>query len=112
VLREQSESKALAHLTMLSTLGAGGFGVVYEAVDTRTGGRVAVKELDRTTPEAIVRFKQEFRAIADLHHPNLVGLKELIEHNGRWLIVMELVPGTDFLSASCPCSSGSLATSS
>ena len=42
---------------MLRPLGAGGNGVVYEAVDARTGAAVAVKELDDASPGAIARFK-------------------------------------------------------
>jgi serine/threonine protein kinase len=98
MLRGAGSSEATSHrLKILEPLGTGGFGAVYEALDTRSGERVAVKELDDTSADSIARFKHEFRALADIHHPNLVGLKELIEQNGRWLIVMELVPGSDFL---------------
>jgi serine/threonine protein kinase len=81
----------------LGPLGAGGFGAVYEAVDARSGQHVALKELDDTSADSIARFKQEFRALTECHHENLVSVKELIEQDGRWLIVMELVPGVDFL---------------
>jgi serine/threonine protein kinase len=97
MLRGDGSSQATAGLNILGPLGVGGFGAVYEALDTRSGQRVAVKELDDTSADSIARFKHEFRALQDCHHPNLVGLKELIEQNGRWLIVMELVPGMDFL---------------
>jgi serine/threonine protein kinase len=92
-----SEGKSTTSLKILQPLGAGGFGAVYEALDLRSGEHVAVKELDDTSADSIARFKHEFRALADCHHENLVGLRELIEQDGRWLIVMELVPGTDFL---------------
>jgi serine/threonine protein kinase len=97
VLRGDGNNLAAARFKILGPLGAGGFGAVYEAVDARTGQRVAVKQLDDTSAESIARFKHEFRALADCHHEHLVGLKELIEQNGSWLIVMELVPGMDFL---------------
>ncbi|MET0343018.1 MAG: protein kinase, partial [Polyangiales bacterium] len=82
---------------MLRPLGRGSYGAVFEAVDPDTGQHVAVKELSRASGDHIARFKHEFRALADCHHPNLVGLKQLIEDDGRWLIVMELVPGSDFI---------------
>jgi len=78
-------------------LGEGGMGIVYEAIDRENGARVALKTLPNLTAEALLRFKNEFRALADLQHPNLVGLRELIEHAGHWFFTMELVEGTDFL---------------
>jgi tetratricopeptide (TPR) repeat protein len=80
------------------TLGEGAYGIVYEAFDRERGVNVAVKALTRFAPDALARFKTEFRALADLSHPNLVQLHELIEHEGTWLIVMELVHGEDFWS--------------
>jgi serine/threonine protein kinase/predicted ATPase len=87
-------------------LGSGGFGAVYEAFDHQSNQRVALKELTRVGPSALVRFKQEFRALSDVHHPNLVSIKELIEQGGRWYIVMELVEGEDLLDFVCAESPG------
>ena len=95
MLRSSLDVEAASRFQVLGPLGTGGFGAVYEAVDLRTQRRVALKELDNTSGDAIARFKHEFCALTDCHHPNLVGLHELIEQNGRWLIVMELVPGSD-----------------
>jgi tetratricopeptide (TPR) repeat protein len=81
---------------MRRVLGEGSYGIVYEAFDRERGINVAVKALTRFAPDALARFKTEFRALADLSHPNLVQLHELIEHEGTWLIVMELVEGEDF----------------
>lgn len=46
----------------------------------------------------MLRFKNEFRILQDIEHPNLVSLGELIEDSGRWFFTMELVDGTDFWS--------------
>ncbi|RMH40548.1 MAG: serine/threonine-protein kinase PknK [Deltaproteobacteria bacterium] len=78
-------------------LGAGAVGVVHEAIDRETGARVAVKTLRTDDPYLLVRFKNEFRAIQALRHPNLVQLGELVESDGRWAFSMELVDGVDFL---------------
>src|SRR4051812_26190628 len=79
-------------------LGAGGMGVVFEAHDLRRGTRVALKRLRRLSPDALLRFKTEFRALQDLRHPNLVRLDELICDDGQWCFTMECVDGVDFLS--------------
>ncbi|MFZ5481842.1 MAG: protein kinase domain-containing protein [Myxococcota bacterium] len=73
-------------------------GVVWRAEDTERGSEVALKTLTELDAEAITRLKNEFRALADIVHPNLVTLYELVAHGGQWFITMELVQGVDFLS--------------
>ena len=97
-VRTNRGARADLRFQIIGPLGSGGFGAVYEAVDARSGQHVALKELDDASASSIARFKQEFRALSDCHHPNLVSLKELIEDGERWYIVMELVPGSDFLT--------------
>jgi serine/threonine protein kinase len=82
---------------VLRRLGMGGMGVVYEAADRERNTRVALKTLIRMAPETLLRLKNEFRALQDIHHPNLVSLGELQESRGRWFFTMELIEGVDFL---------------
>ncbi len=79
-------------------LGEGAFGAVDAAIDVETGQLVALKALTRAQPVALARFKQEFRVLAGLHHPNLVELREMFEHAGAWIICMEFVDGSDLLT--------------
>jgi serine/threonine protein kinase/tetratricopeptide (TPR) repeat protein len=79
-------------------LGAGGMGVVYEALDLERGLRVALKTLRSLDAEAVLRFKNEFRALQDIQHPNLVTLGELVEEDGVWFFTMELVRGPNLLA--------------
>jgi len=78
--------------------GSGSNGTVYEAFDRSQGSTVAVKVLGRGHGEAVLRLKREFRALHDFHHRNLVQLRELLCSDGQWLLVMEVIEGTDLLS--------------
>jgi eukaryotic-like serine/threonine-protein kinase len=79
-------------------IGSGGMGVVYAAHDLRRDREVALKTLRLLSADQILRFKNEFRALQDLHHPNLVILGELMEVRGLWFFSMELIEGVDFLA--------------
>jgi len=90
--------RAFERYELLRPLGEGGAGTVYAALDRETGARLALKTLTRMTPLSVLRFKREFRALADIRHHNLVRLYEL-EHAvaGGWFLTMELVDGVPLL---------------
>ena len=91
-------SLANGRFEVLRLLGEGGMGVVHAARDTERDEVVALKSLRHLGGEALLRFKHEFRALQDLHHPNLVALGELLEEDDDWFYSMELVEGVDVLT--------------
>src|SRR5258706_8573160 len=88
---------ALSRYEIRSVLGRGGSGVVYEAFDTQDRTLVAVKTIASPEADDLLRLKQEFRSLADLHHPNLVRYGELTSERGQWYFTMELVRGKSFI---------------
>ena len=82
-----------------SASGAGwaraGSALCTRSFDRDTGALLALKVLKRGDAPSLYRFKREFRALADVTHPNLVALYELISEGGRWFFTMELVEGVD-----------------
>jgi serine/threonine protein kinase len=87
----------LGDYRLLGELGRGGMGVVYEACHVERGNHFALKMLPSAEGAALHRFKREFRALAGINHPNLVGLHTLEADGGQWFFTMDLVAGVNFL---------------
>ncbi|WP_129307339.1 serine/threonine-protein kinase [Streptomyces sp. L2] len=93
-------------------IGRGGMGVVWRASDQVLGRQVAVKELapddalaDDDARRRRDRTFREARAVAQLRHPHIIVVHDVVEHDGRPYIVMELVDGgslADRISARGP----------
>ena len=84
-------------LTIVRRIGEGGMGVVYEAFDARARRARRAQDADAgSTPPACTALKNEFRALADVAHPNLVRLHELFAEGETWFFTMELVDGERF----------------
>ncbi|MBV8570494.1 MAG: protein kinase [Acidobacteriaceae bacterium] len=84
------------HYEIRRKVGRGGMGEVYSALDTELGRAVALKLLAPDvagTPKAVERLMQEARAASALNHPNIVTVYELIRHETKLALAMELVEG-------------------
>ncbi len=80
-------------------LGEGGMGVVYEAHDRDRGIPVALKTLLHLSPNGLLLFKQEFRSVAGIVHPNLISLHELFAEGEVWFFTMEMLHGRNLIEA-------------
>jgi serine/threonine protein kinase len=94
----QEISIRLDKYELIEILGHGGMATVYRARDRRLGRDVAVKVIHRhlrDDNEIATRFVREARAVAKLHHPNIVEVFDVSEpdESERYLVV-ELVEGS------------------
>jgi tetratricopeptide (TPR) repeat protein len=87
----------VTHYRIVSKLGEGGMGVVYEAEDLTLGRRVALKFCLSGRDDARLRANllKEARAASSLSHPNIAHIYEFVEDpDGDAFISMELVSGS------------------
>ncbi len=87
--------RRIKQFELQSILGHGGFGIVWRARDKRLQRDVAIKvpRPDRLALSDRTMFLREARAAAKLHHPNIIAIHEVGEHESEIYIVTELVDG-------------------
>src|SRR5713226_1802356 len=78
---------------ILAPLGAGGFGEVYKARDTRLERIIAIKILPGSDPSLRARFASESKAIAALQHPHICAVFDVGHQDGIDYLVLEYLEG-------------------
>ncbi len=86
----------LGHYQILSAIGKGGMGEVWNAQDTTLRREVAIKTLPEEFArhsDGLARFEREATLLASLNHPNIAAIHGLEAHQGTRFLVLELVEG-------------------
>jgi serine/threonine protein kinase len=81
---------------VVTPIGAGGMGEVYQAHDTKLAREVAIKVLPEAfahDPDRLSRFQREAKMLAALNHPAIATIYGLEQTNGTSYLVMELASG-------------------
>ena len=81
---------------ILEELGHGSMGVVFKALQKNLNRIVALKLIQASaggSGEHRARFRTEAEALAQLHHPGIVQIHEIGEHDGMPYLALEFVEG-------------------
>ena len=101
LLSETPTPLVLGDYVLLSQIGAGGMGQVFQARHRHMERLVAIKLLPPTLTRdatAVQRFQREVKAAARLSHPQIVQAHDASVQRGIWYLVMEYVEGRDLSS--------------
>lgn len=96
VIEEIASLPEIRGYQVVETLGAGGMGMVYRAVQVSTGREVALKILKNSvvgSPNAVARFKREVQLAARLEHPNIARVYDADVQQGHCFYSMQLIHG-------------------
>ncbi len=97
-MEPQADRGRVGPWRLVSVLGRGSMGTVFEGVDDRTGERAAVKVMAGELlgdPQLVERFRREAQAVTGLPHPNVTRVLGFGEEAERLYMAMELLEGSD-----------------
>lgn len=100
----RGEEQTFGRYKILEEVGRGGMGCVYKASDTELNRTVAIKMLLAEEPhlslsqsqenvDVIERFTREAKAMAQLHHPNIVAVYDIGTEQGKHYFTMDFIEG-------------------
>ncbi len=91
------EGRQIGRYKLIETLGRGGMGVVYKALDLPLNRTVALKMLrvaDAPDPSTVLRFLREAKTAASLNHPGIVTVFEVGSLEDAHYFTMEYIEGS------------------
>jgi serine/threonine-protein kinase len=83
----------IGRFQVLRRIARGGMGTLYLAWDPKLDRQIAIKVLTDDNDDLRERFSREARSAAQLHHPHIVTIFDVGEHDGQPFIAMEYIEG-------------------
>ncbi|MEZ4382801.1 MAG: protein kinase [Nannocystaceae bacterium] len=88
------DGATIDHYVVLDVLGVGAMGEVYLALDVELDRNVAIKVLHAgRAPSGLRDLRGEALALAQLSHPNVVAIHDVVSEGDELYLIMEYVPG-------------------
>ena len=87
------EGALLDHYEIISQLGKGGYGKVYEVKNKKTGEIRACKQLSKLNIKNLEKFEREIKILIKTDHPHIIKLYEVFETKRSLYLVMEKCKG-------------------
>src|SRR5262245_3617801 len=88
----------IPNYTIIEKLGSGGMGDVFKAIQNAFGRLCAIKTISRKyafDEEMVARFNKEILAVANLNHPQIVTVYDLVRVGNTLYLAMEFIDGLD-----------------
>jgi eukaryotic-like serine/threonine-protein kinase len=91
---ELSRGTSVGRYVVLDSIGSGGMGLVYLAIDPDLDRKIAIKLMRRRTPQGHARLLREGQAMARVKHPNVVSVHDLGLYEDLVFVAMDYIDGS------------------